>query len=426
MLREAYGLSPPMGARATVRADVTIEAESRILRLRAMEDQSLMDSPQAPAARLAAWFMRHTAPSAVRRVALLKAAVASDVGLAREENQDRVAIFRAADREGAPFIVAAIADGIGGMKQGAECAALTLATFFDCVVNEAQHSREPREWLQRGAQRANRAVHTRQGGTGGSTLAAILMAKGHRPMWLSVGDSRVYHGADGKLAQLSRDDTLEGQLGKAIVGGRRSELLQFIGLGEGLEPHVEPIPWDLSGTMLLTTDGVHFVDADHLGKVVQFAPDIGQCVRRLAETAKWLGGPDNASVAAIALDALSAEPNAQLDWGFEVWDPFGELQVIFDRELRRPPFAAAKAAPKAMPTSSADSAPVEAGGNPECAKNDAPRLSTAAAGKPKGSKAKSKSRRKTKAMAKEPAPEGETKPEADIPQLRIEFPNKNT
>ena len=409
-------------ARASLLADVTIGAEGRISRLRPLEDQSLMHSPQAPAARLAAWFMRRTTPSAVRRVAPLKAAVASDVGVAREENQDRVALVRAADRDGSPFIVAALADGIGGMKQGAECAALAMATFFDCVVNEAQHSREPREWLQRGAQRANRAVHTHQGGDGGSTLAAILMAKGHRPLWLSVGDSRVYHAADGKFSQLSRDDTLEGQLGKPIVGGRRSELLQFIGLGEGLEPHVEPIPWDLVGTLLLTTDGVHFVDAEHLGKVVQFAPDIGQCARRLTETAKWLGGPDNASVAAIAVDALSAEPSAQLDWGFEVWDPFGELQVIFDRGLRRYPSATPTPAPQATPSPSAAPAPVEAGGKSEGAKKDAPEPSAAAAEKPKGSKAKGKSGRKTK--AKEPAPEREGEPQADVPQLLIEFPNK--
>jgi PPM family protein phosphatase len=413
-----------MSMRATLSGDVTIAVEGLVPRLIDLEERSRMHSPQAPAARLAAWFMRRTAPSAVRRVAPLKAAVASDIGVAREENQDRVALVRAAERGGSPFIVAALADGIGGMKQGAECAALTLATFFDCVVDEAQHSREPAEWLRRGAERANRAVHVRQGGDGGSTLAAILMAKGHRPLWLSIGDSRVYHAADGKLTQLSRDDTLEGQLGKAIDGGRRSELLQFIGLGEGLEPHVEPVPWDLSGTLLLTTDGVHFVDADHLGKVVHFAPDLGQCARRLTETAKWLGGPDNASVAAIGVDGLAVEPNAQLDWGFEVWDPFGELQVIFDRGLRRYPSAAPAPTTQAAVASSAPLKPSPAGGGQEPGGDEKVASETqGGAGKAKTSKARGKSSRKTKA-AKESEPDRQEEPGPEVPQLRIEFPNK--
>ncbi|QHE84900.1 hypothetical protein [Hydrogenophaga sp. BPS33] len=93
--------------------------------------------------------MRRTAPSGVRRVAPLKAAVASDVGVVRDENQDRVAIVRGCDGAGSIFVVAALADGIGGMKNGAECASLTLGTFLEAMVGEAQHMCEPREWLWR-------------------------------------------------------------------------------------------------------------------------------------------------------------------------------------------------------------------------------------------------------------------------------------
>ena len=44
--------------------------------------------------------MRRTAPSGVRRVASLTAAVASELGGVREDNQDRVAIARGRDRLG--------------------------------------------------------------------------------------------------------------------------------------------------------------------------------------------------------------------------------------------------------------------------------------------------------------------------------------
>jgi PPM family protein phosphatase len=383
---------------------------------------------QTPAARLSAWFMRRTAPSAVRRVAPLNAAVASDVGVVREDNQDRVALVRGGDRNGAGFILAAVADGIGGMRQGAECASITLGTFIDAVVDEAQHSSEPRDWLWRGTARANRAVHAKHGGEGGSTLAAVLLAKGHRPLWVSVGDSRVYHASDANLRQLSRDDTLEGQLGKPIEGGRRSDLLQFVGIGESIEPHVEPVPWDVGGTMLLTTDGVHFIDPDFLAKVVHFSPDLGVCARRLTELAKMLGGPDNASVAALSLDALKADPETQLDSCFEVWDPFGELHVIVDRGLRRHASTAPgrSLAPERTPAAgpAVDDQATERDQKLVGQQDGKSPLKAGVRGaSPKGKLSKnSKGSRKTR--VKEAAADVRSEDGSDVPQLLIEFPHK--
>lgn len=369
--------------------------------------------------------MRRTAPSAVRRVAPLNAAVATDLGMVREENQDRVAVMRGSDRNGTTFILAVLADGIGGMKRGAECASITLGTFIDSVVTGAQQSPDPRDWLRSASVRANRAVHARHAGNGGSTLAAILMVKGHRPLWLSIGDSRVYHAAAAKLTQLSRDDTLEGQLGKPIEGGRHSELLQFVGIGENLEPHIEVTPSDQSGTMLLTSDGVHFIDSDYLAKVLYFAPDLGVCVRRLTELAKMLGAPDNASVAALSIDALKADPETHLDSSFEVWDPFGELHVLFDRDSRRflstAPPPSLEAPRSKVPAADVKQPERQAEGNVPSEQ----KLVDAALGnearKAKGQK-KSKGGRKSRAtgakVAGEPAEQGE------VPQLLIEFPHK--
>lgn len=365
--------------------------------------------------------MRRTASNAVRRVAPLNAALASDVGSVREENQDRVALVRFSDRNESPIILAVLADGIGGMKRGAECAALTLATFIDAMAYEAQHSVEPREWLRRSSQQANRAVHARMGGEGGSTLAAVLLTKGHRALWLSIGDTRVHQATEADLIQLSRDDTLEGQLGKPIEGERRSDLLQFVGIGDGLEPHIDAVPTDISGTLLLTTDGVHFITANYLRKVVHFAPDLGVCVRRLTDLAKMLGGPDNASVVAISVDALSTIPAPEVDSTYEVWDPFGELHVMFDRGHRYP---------------SATSPPVSDGTTMDAGSQGASGYGVLPAdgqsrhkGKPAGSAAKGKAgkpkaRGGRKAKARNEKGEGAGSTEGEVPQLFIEFPHK--
>ncbi len=54
------------------------------------------------------WFMRQTTNSAVRRVADLPIALATDMGLVRTENQDRIAIFRVQLTNDRPTIIAVL------------------------------------------------------------------------------------------------------------------------------------------------------------------------------------------------------------------------------------------------------------------------------------------------------------------------------
>ena len=310
------------------------------------------------------------------------------------------------------------------MKQGAECAALTLGTFIESVVTDAQLSLDPKAWLARGAHRANQAVHARHAGQGGSTLVAALLVKGRPSLWLTIGDSRVYRASEGKLTQLSRDDTLEGQLGKPGEG-HRPDLLQFVGIGDGLEPHIEALG-DAAGTVLLTTDGVHFIDAGYIAKVVQHAPDLGLCARRLTELARMLGGPDNASVAALSLDALVVDGELHLDGSYEVWDPFGELQVVFDRGPGRYDSAPSQRAAGANQPKQLTASPAQPTDSPEkkvasTAPSRGAGIERQGADKGKRQQKKSKpSRRKSKQ-----APSDEEKSaEGQVPQLLIEFPNK--
>jgi len=279
--------------------------------------------------QLTTWFLRKTTQNGVRRIDPLSGAVASDVGNVREENQDRVAISRGKDRLGRVFAVAALADGIGGMRNGAECAATTLGCFLGAILEEAQsYNNDTHQWLLLAVRRANLIVHSKFRGNGGSTLVAVIICEG-MAHWLSVGDSRVYSSKGSALLQLSVDDTIAGQLGKPGQADlEQSRLLQFIGIGESLEPHIEPLDVASTESVLLTSDGVHFMASapNWLGLIVGHASEPGLCVRRLIELSKWCGGPDNASAAMISV--ASAAKTAPGYSCFEVWDPFGELQII--------------------------------------------------------------------------------------------------
>ena len=287
--------------------------------------------------QLTTWLLRRTAPTGVRRVAPVAGAVASEIGNVRGENQDRVAIARGWDRKGKDFVVAAVADGIGGMRDGGPCAAIALGTFLAVLSQNAQlGSDQSEEWIHRAVTAANQAVFSKLRGNGGSTLVAVLIRPDHPASWLSVGDSRVYRSTGSELTQISVDDTIAGQLGKgAGTNIEQSKLLQFIGMGDDLEPHINEFNGEPLDAVVLTSDGVHYLapTPELLGHIVGNAPDPGACVKRLVDLAKWCGGPDNATVAIVSLKAeraLESEPAYQC---LEVWDAFGEVQIITDKVM---------------------------------------------------------------------------------------------
>lgn len=288
--------------------------------------------------QLTDWLLRRTSPSGVRRVASLSAAVASEIGNVRDKNQDRVAIARGRDMQGRDFAVVAVADGIGGMRDGSACAALALGTFLGSIYQHGQSaSSSSVDWLRHAVNAANKAVFTSFRGDGGSTLVALLVRPGQHACWLSVGDSRVYRSTGKDLTQVSVDDTIAGQLGKSPEAAfEQSKLLQFIGMGDGLEPHIAELDRQPADAVVLTTDGVHYLahTPGWLGQIVGNARDPGMCVKRLIDLAKWCGGTDNATVAMITLP-IDWEPEDRPPYPcFEVWDAFGELQIIASETMR--------------------------------------------------------------------------------------------
>ena len=363
------------------------------------------------ASRITTWFMRRTPNSGGRRVIALSAALSSEMGVVRSENQDRVAIARGNDFAGRSFILVALSDGIGGMKNGAECAATALGAFFGAFSEEVQVEGEPTRWLSRATHKANLAVHAKFSGDGGATLVAVLISAGGLVHWLSVGDSRVYHSLGTKLTQISVDDTIAGQLGKIIDHGLgQSNLLQFIGMGKQLEPHIAKLDTGMQGSVLLTSDGVHFLNPEWLGQIVGHSPDPGMCVRRLAELAKWCGGPDNASVAMIALDAeINDPPNDHSNGGIEIWDSFGELQII-GWHVSPLPSATAMTVGSVTPNVGTNTSTSNSGRPPTQSKVNQP--------KPKRNKPSRKSNVKHK------VPLDKVEEDVEVPQLLMKFPHK--
>lgn len=275
--------------------------------------------------RLYSWLMRKTTVSAVRRVGELSIAIGSDIGNVRNENQDRVAVLKVQLELNQSFVVIALCDGMGGMAEGSACASQALASFFiSCVSNR---NIPPSKCLSIAAQDANRVVHALYKGSGGATLSAILLDGMGGMTGVNIGDSRIYSHREYQLDQLTVDDTLAGLRPNAKNDlHSRNDLLQFIGMGDGMESHIVETS-AAQKLMILTSDGAHYVDKNVMQMVIENAKEPAIAVKRLIEVAKWCGGRDNASIAIAA--PLVTQPQLFDDIGFiQIWDPFGELQII--------------------------------------------------------------------------------------------------
>ncbi|WP_448724432.1 PP2C family protein-serine/threonine phosphatase [Pseudomonas farris] len=289
--------------------------------------------------QLAKWLSRSVQDKSSGSTARPSVALATDIGLVRKENQDRVACLKVggsswSDRS---FFVVAVSDGMGGMKDGGECASKTIATFFSSLVCSRNDSLlEKMRWA---ANEANLAVYNFSRGYGGATLSAVLVDLDGSAISLNVGDSRIYaeSGIDKRvLSRLTVDDSLE-----EVVGGHGRELLQFIGMGDGLNSHVKYITPDYD-KLLITTDGVHFIHQQTMQDVFVSAVEPLQIVSRLSALARWSGAPDNATLAVCSIGKiekllLDVQPGT-----LEIWDSFSELHLFRAKLEAAPPSAISK------------------------------------------------------------------------------------
>ncbi|EQC0077045.1 TPA: serine/threonine-protein phosphatase [Serratia marcescens] len=283
--------------------------------------------------QLHSWLHRKTISSSIRRIATLPIALATDIGLSRDENQDRVAVmkYRSLNRSH-DTVVIALADGMGGMVGGANAASLTISSFFSSMIENAHVDLSER--LVDAVQSATNAVYKHYQGEGGATLSAVVIEDGDSITGVNVGDSRIYDIFNGSINQISEDDTVAALAQKynekklELDGRFNHELVQFIGLDGVLEPHFYMIQPEKFKTVILTSDGAHTIGNDNIIRLMTHSNNIGVFVKRTIDLANWFGGGDNSSIAAIDLSYFNKGNTGSQNGVINIWDPYGELQVV--------------------------------------------------------------------------------------------------
>jgi protein phosphatase len=266
----------------------------------------------------------------------------SHPGRVRRENQDRFLLatihkrldvvasnLEAADRfpvgEQRLAYLAMVADGVGGGRGGAEASATTLETVMQ-YVNDSMlvyygaqgDEQEFTDLLQAAAMRAHDAVRRRRAEQGGfGTMATTLtLYIGVWPTYylLQLGDSRYYVWRDGRLTQVTRDQTLaqdlvdEGVLSRAAAAQTpmASVLSSAIG-ADATVPVVTRLRSDWNNIHLMCSDGLtRHVPDERIAAILATMSSAKQACEQLLQDALDAGGTDNITI--VVGRTIATEP----------------------------------------------------------------------------------------------------------------------
>jgi PPM family protein phosphatase len=222
----------------------------------------------------------------------LLAAAASEVGLARQNNEDSVYSGR---------WLHAVADGLGGHAAGelASAAAIRILAAYDSETDPGSLL----EMLARAVAEANaevaRCAAEDPARTGmGTTLTAILRS-GDQAGFLNIGDSRAFRLRGGQLRQMTEDHVLGNLVSNA--GAMAPVLVRYLDGRPDRSPDLGLRELRAGDRYLLCTDGLSpVVPAGAIRDVLSVAEGPAGALGQLVTLAEEAGAPDN--VSAIVID----------------------------------------------------------------------------------------------------------------------------
>jgi serine/threonine protein phosphatase PrpC len=243
----------------------------------------------------------------------------------RASNQDRILITPAEYSGGS--ILAAVADGLGGMKSGDKAAEIAVETLKEssgellAAMNGifADASDSLADIYQRANDRIrNYAESHDQAGAVGTTLVSFI-SSGSRYLVMNIGDSRAYRidassngGASGDVHQITVDHTVADELmQQGAMTEReysssplRNQLTKCLGPKLRIEPDIFPDAefgvLQTGVTFLLCSDGFFskLRDVD-LAELCGPASHLNAVLEKLAAEALARGSSDNLSAVAV-------------------------------------------------------------------------------------------------------------------------------
>jgi PPM family protein phosphatase len=304
---------------------------------------------------------------------LLGSVIGTAIG-SRASNQDRAAVLSFLTRT-STIQIGVLADGIGGMLNGDECASAVVAAFSSAAY-VAVHSgeRDPDRIIENASRFANAYAYRRFRGRAGSTLAAYI-AIDNIWAYAYAGDSKVFaFTKKHELESLSVDDTMAARfdtLPGLDPSFRNSRgLLQYVGMGDDFKVHVHRIEAARYVYLLLASDGINATPLETVHQLLSAEVDPITIVRRLTAISTWVPNADNCTV---ILTSMPPKPLTQFS-GLSLEDvngcfiiPHRELMITAgarSSDIQQPSESAMKTQKRRKKASKADKPPARHGERP--------------------------------------------------------------
>ncbi|MDD5034666.1 MAG: protein kinase [Methylococcaceae bacterium] len=236
----------------------------------------------------------------------------------RDDNQDFGA-FTGMDGQDLRGLVAAVADGMGGMKGGRVAAETCVRTFFD-----GYYSMPETLGVEQAAARclaaANDWIHAigRKDPelAGMATTFSALILRQRQAYWIHVGDSRIYRLREETLEKLTEDHTFKNP-------DRDHILYRAVGIEDTVCADCAMLGLEEHDRFLLCSDGLHAsLRENDIRQILleRAAPETS--AQALTQLAWERGSQDN--ISALVIDVIRLPPPNQ----FQLQDTIGVLPLL--------------------------------------------------------------------------------------------------
>jgi serine/threonine protein phosphatase PrpC len=262
-------------------------------------------------------------PTMPRRNQTIDIGSASDTGMKRAMNQDRVFSQKGETGNLHADALVIVADGMGGHAAG-DIAATTAIETFTSALGSADQGNGTLAAMERAALEANRSVfekaHNENLEGMGTTLTAVALS-GADAMIAHIGDSRAYLIKSGKAQQVSTDHSW---VEEQVQAGRlkaedarehpsRNVLTRALGIDSDARFEIKTVALRGAQSLVLCSDGLynHVTDAE----IAKHTIDQGaqKACDALVKLANERGGTDNISVVIATLPSLASDEDKTID-----------------------------------------------------------------------------------------------------------------
>jgi serine/threonine protein phosphatase PrpC len=258
--------------------------------------------------------------AAMTRTAPWRVGVASDAGLQRVNNEDRVFVDEAAG-------IFLVVDGIGGHAAGEHAAETAVRVISERLLKlDGSPERRVRESIVAANNEIYSLAQDHDEWRGMACVMTLALACDDRVVVGHVGDSRLYLIWDGKLRKLTSDHSPigeredQGQLSEldAMEHPLRHQVFRDVGSrprGPGDDDFIEirTFRFREGAAFLMCSDGLsdHVPSSEISAIIDAYAGDPEAVSRRLVNAANRAGGRDNVSVVFVAREEFAGSESAE-------------------------------------------------------------------------------------------------------------------